>query len=40
MLSRYSSESLRSESALAARRWYQRVLKSLLIGGAGVSVWT
>jgi hypothetical protein len=38
MLSLYSSERVRSASVLAA--WYERVLKSLLIGGAGSSVWT
>ena len=34
-----SGERLRSERELAARSWYERVLKSLLLGGAGTSVW-
>ena len=34
-----SSDSFRSERALAARSWYERVLKSLLFEGAGTSAW-
>ncbi len=34
-----SSERIRSERALAARTWCEKVLKSLFFGGLETSVW-